>query len=367
MRSYSLVVLFLIFNSNLSTGQITRIKKFLTSDTLTVEFTHVERNETKNKIEKRYYFEDLICFEADSCWLGHPTSKHPYWIKKVEGKTILYLPIELYGFPHMEGFFEIDFLNNNKSCKLIELSWPEDNPVEPDSIFCLENLKTLGRKELDFAILKVKPKPYRDIQLKKYNKTSWATKKIGSFNLQMPSWLKYKRLLGIDSDVGAYEGRGVTLSYDYGYYTNPGLVCLTDYLSDRWVEFLKAEGKYAFLSAQPTDTIIEYSIFNGLRKLTMEQRSVFPYSVYGYQYLFKGNYYILPTSDFECTYYNYLIFNESEFTKIIWWPKFYSGRKDAGVYIKSKDSNVALGVYSQNTKQKDISLIISIFETIRPK
>lgn len=44
---------------------------------------------------------------------------------------------------------------------------------------------------------------------------------VRKFSIQLPEGWVYEPQTGIDSFVGSFRGEGITLSFDYGYYSNP--------------------------------------------------------------------------------------------------------------------------------------------------
>jgi hypothetical protein len=44
---------------------------------------------------------------------------------------------------------------------------------------------------------------------------------LGSFRVTIPPGWRYEPQSGVDSIVGAFVGDGITLLFDYGYYSNP--------------------------------------------------------------------------------------------------------------------------------------------------
>ena len=50
---------------------------------------------------------------------------------------------------------------------------------------------------------------------------SWKQLDAGYFTVYAPATWAFRKMQGIDSDVGAFVGDGTLLEFDYGHYSNP--------------------------------------------------------------------------------------------------------------------------------------------------
>lgn len=71
------------------------------------------------------------------------------------------------------------------------------------------------------SIVKNKTTPPIAAQKESSIPSSWQFVDAGSFTVSLPSDWKFNTRQGIDSYVAEFIGDGVTLNFDYGWYSNP--------------------------------------------------------------------------------------------------------------------------------------------------
>lgn len=101
----------------------------------------------------------------------------------------------------------------------------------------------------------------------------WKTISVGKYQLDVPQHFDLRKAEGIDSFVGMIEGDSIHLHFDYGYYSNPLVESVDEYLqSNYWriqttYQFMKPDTVYTSLNMPKVDVL-------SIRPATMQDSTI---------------------------------------------------------------------------------------------
>jgi hypothetical protein len=100
----------------------------------------------------------------------------------------------------------------------------------------------------------------------------WATADVGGFTISLPPDWEYRPLQGIDSLVGDFAGDGVTMSFDFGWYSN-SLADDTDPAYNVTYEMIDGENAKIVIPKATTDGMMGV-YFEGLGNNGMDRLQI---------------------------------------------------------------------------------------------
>lgn len=208
----------------------------------------------------------------------------------------------------------------------------------------------------------------------KSSKDNWHKIDLNSFGLETPNNYKFKPHQGIDSFVGEISSKKTKFSFDYGWYSNNEPLTPKEYLEKNIFRF-HFQDLLDTMNVSNDSTNLKSEIRKNLiiKKVNHNQNGK-----YLAELEFKGanvNFPFEPLDlELENKHFNYefLIEENENYYKKIYYPKDFEKITKAGVYIedlkskkKDKFNFTKLAFYTSNINTKNKEEILKILKTVK--